>query len=82
MARGHGSEEAPVEKREQQPAGAAFHEEDDEDFEIDEAYFLRTYRPLSNLPTPPPSSRNSMSTQSPKSLLEDGESLESKYLGR
>ena len=55
--------------------------EDDDDFEIDEAYFMRTYRPLSNLPTPPPSSRNSAATQSPRSLLEDGETLQARYLG-
>lgn len=33
-------------------------DEDDFDFE----YFSRTYKPLSNLPTPPPSSRNSMAS--------------------
>lgn len=31
---------------------------DDFDFE----YFSRTYKPLSNLPTPPPSSRNSFAS--------------------
>ncbi|KAK3943847.1 hypothetical protein QBC46DRAFT_361592 [Diplogelasinospora grovesii] len=53
---------------------------DDDDF-FDEEYFARTYRPLSNLPTPPPSSRNSSATQSPKSLLEDGGLLDSALLG-
>lgn len=33
-------------------------DEDDFDFE----YFSRTYKPLSNLPTPPPSSRNSIAS--------------------
>lgn len=53
----------------------------DDDFDIDEEYFARTYRPLSNLPTPPPSSRESSAAQSPKSLLEDGALLESGLLG-
>ncbi|KAL1901874.1 hypothetical protein Sste5346_001578 [Sporothrix stenoceras] len=38
-------------------------EEDDDDF--DEDYFSSTYRPLSNLPTPPPSSHTSSLAQSP-----------------
>ncbi|KAH8681527.1 hypothetical protein BX600DRAFT_25163 [Xylariales sp. PMI_506] len=38
----------------------------DDDFEFDEAYFRKFYKPLSNLPTPPPSSRNSSATQSPR----------------
>uniref|UniRef100_A0A4E9EM55 Uncharacterized protein n=1 Tax=Gibberella zeae TaxID=5518 RepID=A0A4E9EM55_GIBZA len=38
-----------------------------------EGYF--TYRPLSNLPTPPPSSRNSSAAQSPRTTLDDGEPL-------
>lgn len=32
---------------------------DEDDFDLE--YFSRTYKPLSNLPTPPPSSRNSIS---------------------
>ncbi|KAK0641604.1 hypothetical protein B0T16DRAFT_334583 [Cercophora newfieldiana] len=52
---------------------------DEDDF--DEEYFTRTYRPLSNLPTPPPSSRESSAVQSPKSLLEDGGLLDSALLG-
>lgn len=39
-----------------------------------------TYRPLSNLPTPPPSLRSS-AAQSPKNPLEDGERLKPRYLG-
>ncbi|KAH6659866.1 hypothetical protein BKA67DRAFT_31377 [Truncatella angustata] len=35
-------------------------------FEFDEACFRKFYRPLSNLPTPPPSSRTSSATQSPR----------------
>ncbi|KAK4454337.1 hypothetical protein QBC34DRAFT_375508 [Podospora aff. communis PSN243] len=52
---------------------------DEDDF--DEEYFTRTYRPLSNLPTPPPSSRDTSAAQSPKSLLEDGGLLDSALLG-
>lgn len=33
---------------------------DDDDFDFE--YFSRTYKPLSNLPTPPPSTRNSVSS--------------------
>ncbi len=53
----------------------------DDEFDFDDEYFERTYQPLSNLPTPPPSSRNSWGTQTPRSLLEDGELLESELLG-
>ncbi|KAL2259116.1 hypothetical protein VTK26DRAFT_7336 [Humicola hyalothermophila] len=53
----------------------------DDDFDYDEEYFSRTYQPLSNLPTPPPSSRNSLAAQSPRSLLENGELLDSALLG-
>lgn len=35
---------------------------DIDDDEFDFEYFTRTYKPLSNLPTPPPSSRNSVSS--------------------
>jgi len=55
--------------------------DDEDDFDFDEEYFMRTYRPLSNLPTPPPSSRNSSATYSPKTLLEDGGLLDSALLG-
>ncbi|KAK4463721.1 hypothetical protein QBC42DRAFT_60401 [Cladorrhinum samala] len=53
----------------------------DDEYEFDEEYFARTYQPLSNLPTPPPSSRDSLVTQSPRSLLEDGGLLDSALLG-
>jgi hypothetical protein len=46
----------------------------------EDSYF--TYRPLSNLPTPPPSSRNSSAAQSPKTTLDDGEELQAKYRGK
>lgn len=44
-----------------------------------EGYF--TYRPLSNLPTPPPSSRNSSAAQSPRTTLNDGEPLMARFRG-
>lgn len=53
----------------------------DDAYDFDEEYFSRTYQPLSNLPTPPPSSRDSLAAQSPRSLLEDGELLDSALLG-
>lgn len=56
-------------------------DDDFSDDEFDEEYFARTYRPLSNLPTPPPSSRDSSTAQSPKSLLEDGGLASSELLG-
>ncbi|KAM0283098.1 hypothetical protein ACHAQH_002701 [Verticillium albo-atrum] len=54
---------------------------DDDDYEIEDIYF--TYRPLSNLPTPPPSSRNSSADHSPKASFDefDAELLQDKYLG-
>lgn len=51
-------------------------EEDDFDFE----YFSRTYKPLSNLPTPPPSSRNSASP-SPVLGVDNDEFADSNLLG-
>ncbi|KZL84216.1 hypothetical protein CI238_12739 [Colletotrichum incanum] len=51
----------------------------DDEYGAEDAFF--TYRPLSNLPTPPPSSRNSSAHQSPKTALEDGEVLHEKFLG-
>ncbi|OAA62572.1 hypothetical protein SPI_04112 [Niveomyces insectorum RCEF 264] len=49
--------------------------------ELDEETYFATsyYRPLSNLPTPPPSSRNSSVLNSPQ--LDQGEALESSLLG-
>jgi hypothetical protein len=52
----------------------------DDESDFDEEYFTRTYRPLSNLPTPPPSHRDS-SASSPRSLLEKDELLESALFG-
>lgn len=49
---------------------------DEEDYH---GYF--TYRPLSNLPTPPPS-LNSSAMQSPQNPLEDGEGVKPKFLGK
>jgi hypothetical protein len=54
-------------------------EEEEEEAWAADKYF--TYRPLSNLPTPPPSSRESSAAQSPKTTLEDGEELEAKFRG-
>ncbi|KAK1596355.1 uncharacterized protein LY79DRAFT_509608 [Colletotrichum navitas] len=51
----------------------------DDEYGAEDAFF--TYRPLSNLPTPPPSSRNSSAHQSPKMTLEDGEVLHERFLG-
>lgn len=45
-----------------------------------EGYFA--YRPLSNLPTPPPSSRNSSAAQSPRTTLDDGEPLMPRFRGK
>jgi hypothetical protein len=53
----------------------------DDDMDFDEEYFTRTYQPLSNLPTPPPSSRQSQPGQCPRGLLEDGGLLDSALLG-
>ncbi|KAI0478446.1 hypothetical protein GGR56DRAFT_322289 [Xylariaceae sp. FL0804] len=55
---------------------------DDDDFEFDEAYFRQFYKPLSSLPTPPPSSRASSAAQSPLMAAAHGEeNLESQFLG-
>ncbi|KAI0889225.1 uncharacterized protein GGS22DRAFT_68882 [Annulohypoxylon maeteangense] len=53
----------------------------DDDFEFDDAYFRQFYKPLSNLPTPPPSSKNSSATQSPRITAEDVESISQEFLG-
>ncbi|KAJ4411273.1 hypothetical protein N0V82_009057 [Gnomoniopsis sp. IMI 355080] len=50
---------------------------DDDDFDFE--YFSRTYKPLSNLPTPPPSNRNSV-TSSPV-LGEEDANADSSLLG-
>ncbi len=57
------------------------HDYSDDEFDFDEEYFSRTYQPLSNLPTPPPSSCNSWGTQTPTSTLEEGDLLQSALLG-
>lgn len=51
-------------------------DEDDFDFE----YFSRTYKPLSNLPTPPPSSRNSFAS-TPVLGDEEDDSVDTHLLG-
>ncbi|KAI1346540.1 hypothetical protein F5Y01DRAFT_297658 [Xylaria sp. FL0043] len=53
----------------------------DDDFEFDESYFRQFYKPLSNLPTPPPSTRNSSANQSPRVSLDDTEGPNSQFLG-
>ncbi|OTA59213.1 hypothetical protein K449DRAFT_466920 [Hypoxylon sp. EC38] len=53
----------------------------DDDFEFDDAYFRQFYKPLSNLPTPPPSSKNSSAMQSPRISAEDVEGIGSEFLG-
>ncbi|CAM1511329.1 Fc.00g088420.m01.CDS01 [Cosmosporella sp. VM-42] len=52
---------------------------DETDYRLEAGYF--TYRPLSNLPTPPPSSRNSSAAQSPRTTLDDGEPLKANFRG-
>ncbi|KAK6087532.1 hypothetical protein SCUP234_01690 [Seiridium cupressi] len=49
-------------------------------FEFDEACFRKFYKPLSNLPTPPPSSRNSSATQSPRIPADDAEGRNDEFL--
>ncbi|KAF4126845.1 hypothetical protein GMORB2_0582 [Geosmithia morbida] len=53
--------------------------DDEQDVYPEGSYF--TYRPLSSLPTPPPSSRDSISSHSPTNSLTDGESLNPKLRG-
>ncbi|RYC54398.1 hypothetical protein CHU98_g11809 [Xylaria longipes] len=53
----------------------------DDDFEFDESYFRQFYKPLSNLPTPPPSTRASSASQSPRVSLDDTEGPNSQFLG-
>ncbi|KAK6957511.1 hypothetical protein Daesc_000298 [Daldinia eschscholtzii] len=52
----------------------------DDDFEFDDAYFRQFYKPLSNLPTPPPSSKNSSAAQSPRITSEDVDSVSPEFL--
>lgn len=52
-------------------------DEDDFDFE----YFSRTYKPLSNLPTPPPSSRNSFASTPVVGDEELDDSIDTHLLG-
>lgn len=63
-------------RRDSKLAYEAHHEEGDYRLE---GYL--TYRPLSNLPTPPPSSRNSSAAQSPRTTLDDGETLKPSFRG-
>ncbi|KAF7558384.1 hypothetical protein G7046_g5772 [Stylonectria norvegica] len=55
-----------------------FEARDESDYRL-EGYF--TYRPLSNLPTPPPSTRNSSAAQSPRTTSDDGEPLKAQFRG-
>jgi len=57
------------------------HDTYDDEFDLDEEYFSRTYQPLSNLPTPPPSCRDSVASLSPRGLIEQDELLQSALLG-
>ncbi|KAJ4390577.1 hypothetical protein N0V93_004173 [Gnomoniopsis smithogilvyi] len=59
------------------PKVVSSREFDDDDFDFE--YFSRTYKPLSNLPTPPPSNRNSV-TSSPV-LGEEDVNADSSLLG-
>lgn len=55
----------------------------DDESPFDEEYFTRTYQPLSNLPTPPPSCRESVASLSPRySIHPDELLLESILLGK
>lgn len=55
----------------------------DDEFDFDEEYFMRTYKPLSNLPTPPPSSQNSSAALSPMLLeMQDGEMRDPAFFGK
>ncbi|KAJ3580362.1 hypothetical protein NPX13_g208 [Xylaria arbuscula] len=53
----------------------------EDDFEFDESYFRQFYKPLSNLPTPPPSTRNSSASQSPRMSVDDTDGSNSQFLG-
>lgn len=49
-------------------------------FEFDDAYFRKLGKPLSNLPTPPPSSRDSSASPSPRLLSNDVDGLDLEFL--
>ncbi|KAI1102213.1 hypothetical protein F4804DRAFT_275667 [Jackrogersella minutella] len=53
----------------------------DDDFEFDDAYFRQFYKPLSNLPTPPPSSKTSSASQSPRVAAEDVDNFSHEFIG-
>ncbi|GAP84719.1 hypothetical protein SAMD00023353_0800150 [Rosellinia necatrix] len=53
----------------------------DDDFEFDESYFRQFYKPLSNLPTPPPSTRTSSANQSPRVSFDGTDGANSQFLG-
>lgn len=65
---------APASPAADPPARPRSDSECDRDLEDDYSYFASTYRPLSNLPTPPLSSRHSSALPSPR--LDQGEALE------
>lgn len=62
--------------------GRDMHNVSDDEFDFDDEYFARTYQPLSNLPTPPLSSSNSSTPQSPRITADDGHALEASFLGK
>jgi hypothetical protein len=53
----------------------------EDEMKLDDSYFARNYRPLSNLPTPPLSSKGSTATLSSDALLSPDEVLNPAYLG-
>jgi hypothetical protein len=55
----------------------------EDDFEFDEAYFRKFYKPLSNLPTPPPSSRDSsVPPESPRIAEQNADGFSAELLGK
>lgn len=52
---------------------------DDDDFDFE--YFSRTYKPLSNLPTPPPSNRNSVTSSPVLGEEDDDANVDDSLLG-
>ncbi|KAI2621267.1 hypothetical protein GGR54DRAFT_95083 [Hypoxylon sp. NC1633] len=53
----------------------------DDDFEFDDAYFRQFLKPLSNLPTPPPSSKTTSAHQSPRFSTDNAEGISYEHLG-